>query len=153
MHIWLGGSMIEDVISTFNTLEYASHISSSSAKREALYEKFKPKISVNRALSRTLVSFQANKSVAIYNWFRYKEGFSEPLVTYILNHFRQQPGVLLDPFSGAGSALFAASTLKWQTKGIEVLPVGSYATRARFIAQRIKPQKFREVVAELKGLN
>lgn len=153
MHVWLGGSMIEDVISTFDTLDYASHISSSSAKREALYEKFKSKISVNRALSRMLVSFQANKSVAIYNWFKYKEGFSEPLVTYILHHFKHQPGILLDPFSGAGSALFAASSLEWKIKGIEVLPVGIYATRARFIAQSIKSQKFREVIAELKCQN
>ena len=145
--------MIEDVINTFNTLDYASHISSSSAKREALYEKFKPKISVNRALSRTLVSFQANKSVAIYNWFKYKEGFSEQLVTYILHHFKCQPGILLDPFSGAGSALFAASAYEWKTQGIEVLPVGIYATRARFVAQNIKSQKFREVIAELKCLN
>ena len=145
--------MIEDVISILHVPEYASDLSSTSAKREALYEKFRSKISVNEALSRTLVSFQANKNVAIYNWFKYKEGFSEQLVRYILHYFKKQPGVLLDPFSGAGSALFAASSLEWQTKGIEILPVGSYATRARFIAQRIKPQKFREVVAELKVLN
>lgn len=145
--------MIEDVISALYIPDYASPISSSSAKRDALYKKFKPKISVNRALSRTLVSFQANKSVAIYNWFKYKEGFSEPLVTYILHHFKRQPGILLDPFSGAGSALFAASALEWKTKGIEVLPVGIYATRARFIAQSIKSQQFREIIAELKCLN
>jgi hypothetical protein len=131
-----GGSMIEDVISTLYVPEFASHISSSCAKREALYEKFRSKISINGALSRNLVSFQANKSVAIYNWFKYKEGFSEQLVTYILHYFKKQPGILPDPFSGAGSALFAASSLKWQTKGIEILPVGSYATHARFIAKK-----------------
>ncbi len=145
--------MIEDVISILYVPEYTSDLSATSAKREALYEKFRSKISVNEALSRTLVSFQANKSVAIYNWFKYKEGFSEQLVRYILHYFKKQPGVLLDPFSGAGSALFAASSLKWQTKGIEILPVGSYATHARFIAQRINTHKFREVVSELKYLN
>ena len=145
--------MLEVVLSIFNVPDYTSHASSSSAIREALYEKFKPKISVNRALSRTLVSYQANKSVAIYNWFKYKEGFSEPIITYILHHFKRQPGILLDPFSGAGSALFAASALGWKTKGIEVLPVGIYATRARFIVQRIKSQKVREVIAEMKCQN
>lgn len=142
--------MIENVVNTLYSPNYTSHIGSSSAKREALYEKFKTRISVNRALSRTMVSFQANKSVAFYSWFKYKEGFSEPLVNYILHHFKRQPGILLDPFSGAGSALFAASALDWQTKGIEILPVGIYASRARFAAQRINSQKLREVIMELK---
>src|SRR5690348_13799931 len=93
-----------------------------AVKRLELYEKFKSKIVTNDALDRTLVSFQANKKAPFYSWFKYREGFSEALVTYLLQHFMPQPGVLLDPFSGAGSALFAASSLGWQTIGIEVLP-------------------------------
>ena len=140
-------------MNTLYTPNYASHTGSTSLKRDALYEKFKAKISVNRALNRALVSFQANKRTAFYSWFKYKEGFSELLVNSILRHFQREPGILLDPFSGAGSALFAASALEWQTKGIEVLPVGIYATRVRFTAQRINAQKFREVVMELKHVN
>src|SRR5205814_5899844 len=124
--------MIEMSKQSTDTAIPSSSFVPSSKEREALYEKFKAKISVNLALNRALVSFQGNKKVPFYNWFKYKEAFSESLVTYLLQRFNPQPGMLLDPFSGAGSALFAANALEWHTKGIEVLPVGIYATRTRF---------------------
>ncbi len=126
---------------------------STSVRRTTLYEKFKSKIIHNPALNRTLVSFQANKQAPFCAWFKYKEGFSERLVTYLLQHFKPKPGVLLDPFSGCGSALFAARDLGWQTRGVELLPVGIYATQARLVAQRINIEAFNTVVAELKQIN
>lgn len=125
----------------------------SSTKRTELYEKFKTKIATNDALDRTLVSFQANKRVPFYSWFKYREGFSEALVTYLLQQLMPQPGVLLDPFSGAGSALFAASSLGWRTKGIEVLPVGIYATRARMVAKSINMEQFQQAIADSLQVN
>src|SRR5579863_2271363 len=110
-----------------------SNAHSPTHKRDELYKRFKTKISVNAALDRALVSFQANKNVPFSGWFKYREGFSESLVDYLLRTVTPTTGILLDPFSGAGSALFAASNLGWQSRGIEVLPVGIYATRARFI--------------------
>src|SRR5579859_1212416 len=109
----------------------------SSAMRTALHEKFQHRISMNPVLDRTLVSFQGNKHVPFSSWFKYREGFSEALVSYLLKELKPEPGNLLDPFSGAGSALFGASALGWQTKGIEVLPVGIHATRARIVASRM----------------
>lgn len=123
----------------------------STAQREAIYNKLEDKISVNAVLDRSLVSYQANKRVPFYSWFKYKEGFSESLVNYILRRF--EPGVLLDPFSGAGAALFAASALGWQAKGIELLPVGIYATKARFIAERVNAQEFRSTITHLLQVN
>ncbi len=124
-------------------------VTSSSIKRKALYEKFQSKIIHNPSLDRTLVSFQANKQAPFSAWFKYREGFSEKLVTYLLQNLKPQPGILLDPFSGGGSALFAASDLGWQTKGIELLPVGIFATKARLVAQKINVDAFNNVVAEL----
>ncbi len=116
----------------------------STKAREDLFEKFKKKISVNAALDRSLVSYQANKKTPFYNWFRYKEGFSEVLVTYLLQQFT--PGLLLDPFAGTGTALFAASVVGWQTQGIEVLPVGIYAMKAHDLARRTDPQAVRQAM-------
>ncbi len=120
-------------------------------ERDELYEKFKSKILVNAALDRSLVSNQANKKLSFYSWFSYKEGFSEPFVSYILGHLIQHPktGILLDPFSGSGSALFAASAKGWQTKGIELLPVGNFATNMRFIAERVDAHKVGAAIADL----
>ncbi len=132
---------------------HLSKVVSSLTMRTALYEKLKAKITTNPVLDRTLVSFQGNKHARFYDWFKYREGFSEALVTYLLQQLKPQPGVLLDPFSGSGSALFAASALGWQTRGIEVLPVGIYATKARLVAQRIHAEEFSRTIAQLMQVN
>ena len=67
------------------------------------------KLSVENSLTRSLVSFQANKGRAVYRWFKYKEAFSAGLVEYLLNEHRISGGMVLDPFAGSGTALFAAS--------------------------------------------
>jgi len=122
--------------------------------RDVLYQKFQKRIVHNPDLDRTLVSFQANKRTPFYSWFKYKEGFSQRLVAYLLERLGQNtPGVLLDPFAGAGAALFAARTLGWQTKGIEVLPVGIYAMQARLVASRIDAAVFEKEISNLKLLD
>ncbi|MBW4683958.1 MAG: hypothetical protein KME40_02420 [Komarekiella atlantica HA4396-MV6] len=121
-------------------------IVSSSIQRTTLYEKFKSKIIHNPYLDRTLVSYQDNKQAPFSSWFKYKEGFSERLVTYLLQALKPEPGILIDPFSGVGSSLFAASSLGWQTTGIELLPVGIFATQARIIAQKMNAESFNFVI-------
>lgn len=124
-------------------------------EREKLFNRFHNQIQTNEALNRSLVSNQANKKLPFYGWFRYKEGFSEPFVSYVLNHILkdEKPGILLDPFSGVGSALFAARVKGWQTKGIEVLPVGIYATEARLVADRVDVARFRALTKEIVQIN
>jgi len=107
--------------------------------RDALFSSFRDKLIHN------LVSFQANKQAPFYSWFKYREGFSRQLVHYLLQKLMPQPGALLDPFAGAGSALFAASELGWSTQGIEVLPVGVYAMKARMVAERIDAKAFKQI--------
>ncbi len=131
----------------------STQIISSSAMRTALYEKFQTRISMNPVLDRTLVSFQGNKHTPFSSWFKYREGFSEVLVSYLLKQLKPEPGILLDPFSGAGSALFGASALGWQTKGIEVLPVGIHATKARIGASRMNAREVNDIIAQLKQVD
>ncbi len=108
---------------------------------------------MNPVLDRTLVSFQGNKHIPFSSWFKYREGFSEALVSYLLKELKPEPGILLDPFSGASSALFGASALGWQTKGIEVLPVGIHATRARMVASRMNAGEVYAIIARLKQVD
>ena len=86
--------------------------------------RWRSKLSVQNSLTRSLVSFQANKGRAVYRWFKYKEAFSAGLVEHLLNKQRISGGVLLDPFAGSGTALFAAGALGMHAEGIELLPIG-----------------------------
>lgn len=75
-------------------------------------------------LSRSLVSFQANKSRAVYRWYKFREAFSADLVEYLLEKYAIRDGRLLDPFAGSGTSLFSASAAGMEAEGIELLPIG-----------------------------
>jgi len=117
--------------------------------RDALYSRYRERIRPNTVLSRALVSFQANKTEPMFNWFKYKEGFSQTLVSYLINGLVPTPGILLDPFAGAGSSLFTGRHLGWQVQGIELLPVGAFVTETRRIAEEIDCIAFQTAVADI----
>lgn len=50
---------------------------------------------------RRLVTNVPNKKLPVYNWFKYKEGFSRQLVVNLLKYWGVPPGdIILDPFAG-----------------------------------------------------
>jgi len=118
----------------------------SNKKREILFDKYKEQIEIDPKLDRTLVSFQANKKEYFYRWFKYKEGFSKRLVKYFLYKYHPSPGHILEPFAGVGSTLFAARELGWNTTGIELLPVGIFALKARIASETIILEKFKKEI-------
>ncbi|MBI1881912.1 MAG: site-specific DNA-methyltransferase, partial [Chloroflexi bacterium] len=89
-----------------------------------LLQQFKSKFIVQPSLTRSLVSFQANKTRPVYRWYKYKEAFSASLVEHLLQKYGVTQGKILDPFAGSGTALFAASAMGLQAEGIELLPIG-----------------------------
>jgi DNA modification methylase len=136
-----------------STLEKSdSQLTTSSNQRGALYNKFKSKIIHNPCLDRTLVSFQANRETQ-FSWFKYREGFSETLVKYLIETLKPKPGALLDPFAGAGTSLFTASDLNWQTIGIELLPVGVFAIEAKINARAVDVEALSLIINQIKTIN
>lgn len=89
-----------------------------------LSEHFDGRIVVQPSLTRPMVSFQANKSRPVYRWYKYKEAFSASLVEHLLHKYKISKGIILDPFAGSGTALFAASEAGINADGIELLPIG-----------------------------
>lgn len=96
-----------------------------------LFGVFKDRFVLCSALSRALVSFQANKTRPAYRWYKYKEAFSAALIEYLFNQYEIKSGRVLDPFAGSGTALFVASELSLQAEGLELLPIGQKIIEAR----------------------
>ncbi len=124
----------------------SAHSSNQEGTYARLLQHFQDKISLNSNLGRKLVSSQDDKNQPFYRWFRYKEGFSSKLISYLLTEVHSQVGTLLDPFAGSGAALFSAASLGWHARGIDVLPVGSHIFAARIAALQVDRQQFTDAV-------
>ncbi len=105
-----------------------------------LTEYFPDTLVVDNALTRKLVSFQANKARGYYRWYKYKEAFSADLVEYLFRKYRVVEGKILDPFAGAGTALFVCSSLGYHSEGIELLPIGQKIIQANVLARDANKQ-------------
>jgi DNA modification methylase len=100
----------------------------------SLKRKYESCMRIDYALNRKIVSFQANKTVPFYRWYKYKEGFSAHLVDYyIRKHGIDTTKLLLDPFAGSGATLFGASDLGIDALGIELLPIGQHIIKTRYL--------------------
>lgn len=95
-----------------------------------LTRQFADKLVIQNSLSRSLVSFQANKTKAVHRWYKYKEAFSAPLMEYLFQKYAVS-GNILDPFAGSGTALFVASEFGNRAEGIELLPIGQQIIRTK----------------------
>lgn len=115
----------------------------SNSQLEARYAS---KLEVNNQLNRQLVSYQANKNRPLYRWFKYKEGFSEPLVQHLLDVFNIEQGKILDPFAGTGTTLFAASSRGVLGVGVELLPIGYEVMYVRHLATGVMRGTLRDAI-------
>jgi DNA modification methylase len=114
------------IVSDDISLDKISELDSSLEKNYQTYMR------ADHLLNRKIVSFQANKTVPFYRWYKYKEGFSAHLVEYyIRKHGIDSTKKLLDPFAGSGATLFCASDFGIMALGIELLPIGQHIIKAR----------------------
>jgi tRNA G10 N-methylase Trm11 len=131
----------------------------SARARAELLARYRDKLKVNPALTRQLVSFQANKAAPFYRWFKYKEAFSANFVDYVLRMFarpaRNGGGYtrVLDPFAGAGTTLSVAASSGWRAAGIELLAPGVAAVRAREASARVSADVFVRAVESFAKLD
>ena len=71
---------------------------------------------------RRLVTYVPNKQLPVYNWFKYKEGFSRELVMRLFREFGLRQGdIVFDPFVGCGTTLLAGKEFGLRGIGIDML--------------------------------
>lgn len=113
-----------------------------------LKKKYEKKLEKNYELSRSLVSFQANKTEPGYRWFKFKEGYSSSLVKYTLKKLGINPKKSIDPFAGSGTTLFVTTELGAEGTGIELLPISSEIIAVRKYLSSNKKNKALEIISE-----
>ena len=117
-------------------------------------DKFLSRISIDPEINRSLVSYQGNKSLPGFRWFKYKEGFSYALVDRFLEEHK--PTCVLDPFSGIGTTPIAAARRGLIGIGVEIMPVGVRVAQAVVAATNLNSTKAlqstgREMLSRLNG--
>jgi DNA modification methylase len=81
---------------------------------------------------RQLVTYVPNKKLPIYNWFKYKEGFSRQLVYNILREWKiDKKDVILDPFAGCGTTLLVCKEFGYKAVGLDVLPIAVFVAKVK----------------------
>jgi DNA modification methylase len=116
------------------------------ANNKRLERRFSKQLEINHDLKRTLVSFQANKREPSYRWYKFKEGYSSALVSYVLEKMNAKSGKLIDPFAGSGTSLFASSENGLNSVGIELLPFGIEIMEVRRIIANGERARIRSTI-------
>lgn len=101
------------------------------SERDELERKHHVLMRENLSLRR-FVTYVPNKNLPVYNWFKYKEGFSKNLVSALLEVLRvQKCEIVLDPFAGCGTTLLACKESGYQAVGMDVLPIAVYVGQVK----------------------
>jgi DNA modification methylase len=81
---------------------------------------------------RRLVTYVPNKKLPLYNWFKYKEGFSRELVVRLFREFGLQAGdTVFDPFAGSGTTLLVGKEFGIHGIGTDMLPTAVFVAKAK----------------------
>ncbi len=86
-----------------------------------------------------LVTFIPNKSLPVYSWFYFKEGFSRDFVHVMIDMFKlDNRSVILDPFVGSGTTLLACKEKGINSVGVDVAPLAVFVSQTKAADYKIE---------------
>jgi SAM-dependent methyltransferase len=101
------------------------------------------------AILAKLLTFEPNLDTPVHRWYKFKEGFSQGLVAYLLSQFPPNSAKtvrFLDPFCGVGTSLLSAETAldaagvrQSAVRGVEVNPYMHFVTKTKMNWRRYDP--------------
>lgn len=87
---------------------------------------------VSRLDARRLVTYVLNKNLPVYNWFKFKEGFSRQLVVELAAMFGlQDRDLVFDPFAGCGTTVLTCKELGLRAAGVDVLATSAFVAKVK----------------------
>ncbi len=106
--------------------------SSPNQKARATLETKYRDLLTDRLDFRQLVTYVPNKTIPVYNWFKYKEGFSRQLVVELVKQFGLGKGdLVMDPFAGCGTTLLTCKELGLRSIGFDVLSISVFVASVK----------------------
>lgn len=105
---------------------------SALTKRRELLEAKYTRLFQEKPDWRRLVTYVTNKKLPVYNWFKYKEGFSRQLVSNLLSEWKiSKEDLVFDPFAGCGTTLLACKEFGYRAVGLDILPIATFVAKVK----------------------
>lgn len=73
------------------------------------------------------MTFESSKTLPIYDWFWYKEGYAPQIVEPII----RKKGLVLDPFCGVGTTLLCSKKLGINSIGVDASPLAVFVSQTK----------------------
>ena len=120
-----------------------------NSARAKLEKKYSDKLLVKTEFG-SLISYAGGKKLPIFRLFRYKEAFSQDLVSHFIETLNlNKNDFVLDPFSGMGTTCFGCMVKGIPSIGIEMLPIAHFISNTIVKFFEIKPEKLKEIFKKL----
>jgi hypothetical protein len=97
-----------------------------------------------------VVAAQTNFDGRFHSWYRMRLGFSDHLVSSLIDEFALGPesGAVLDPFCGAGTTLVECKKRQIRSVGIDANPASCFASRVK-TSWQLHNQRLRSLLDEI----
>jgi len=103
---------------------------------------------------RRSVTFQINKKLPVHRWFPFTQGYSEPLVDFLIEYFGAEENsnaTILDPFVGSGTTILTSKKRGINTISFDISPLMIWVSKIKVSSLDIKNfKKVNDFLSKLK---